>query len=382
MFAMVFTIYDNTLTADNRDKLISIANEYNQTIKFYNVEKTHADKIEEFYKLIPDIRTNKLSIGSLFRLLMTDIISQDIEKVIYLDSDIIVNLDISELWKIELDDKPLAAVPEILNRNNLKEIFWWDALSICKEGYVEYEDYFNAGVLLMNLKVLRNEKETLRKGIEFRASLKNHSSMDQCILNYCFSSRAKKLPVKFNRFVDEARQKNIQVGDEIYHYVGSPNGSGLLLNTHDNFNKLWLKYFMKTPFSDENSIGRLYGGVQQLHVEDKNFALYVSAMMSGKTRAFFISPQMIDGVKNIFGVQKSEEIIFADSNESIKKLIKSLKKSKHKKVFFISPNIYGQCREILLQAGFTENRDFINIINFLSDAHGVPFNSYQLVKLL
>ena len=197
--------------------------------------------------------------------------------------------------------------------------------------------------------------------------------------DYCFSSRAKKLSVKFNRAIKALRNDNIQtISEQIYHYTSSAIGSGILLNIQDSYNRLWFKYFMKTPFFDEDSIGRLYSGFQQMYVDRQNFATYLTAMMSGKTRIFFITPQTLEGVKNIFGVQDNEEIILAENEKSLKRLIKTARN----KVIFISPDIYQQCREILLQAGLIENRDFINIINFLSDAHGVPFNSFALINAM
>mgnify|MGYP007056177823 CR=1 FL=1 len=157
------------------------------------------------------------------------------------------------------------------------------------------------------------------------------------------------------------------------------------MDLSDNFNKLWFKYFTKTPWFNAEAVKHVFEIARQIYVEQKSFAMYVSAMMSGKTRAFYVSPQMFEGVKNIFGVQRDEEIILADSQESIKKLLKSLKKSKHKKVFFImleSPQILQVVGAELLNAGFKENQDFINATNFLSDIHGVPFNSFALINAM
>ena len=81
-------------------------------MKFYNVEELCADKIAEIKSLIPDISESVFSIGSMYRLLIPQILPSDIEKCIYLDSDIAINLDINELWQINLNDKILAAVSE------------------------------------------------------------------------------------------------------------------------------------------------------------------------------------------------------------------------------------------------------------------------------
>ena len=99
------------MTPDNRDKFSYVAGQYHQRVQFYNVEKLCADKIAKMIELVPEVKTSRVSVGAFFRLLLPQIISSEIKKVIYLDSDIIVNMDMSELWRIELYDKPLAAVP-------------------------------------------------------------------------------------------------------------------------------------------------------------------------------------------------------------------------------------------------------------------------------
>ena len=302
---------------------------------------------------------------------MPQIISSDIKKVIYFDSDIIVNLDINELWKVELGDKILAAVPENANKSiDAKKFF-----PMCREGIVKGDDYFNSGVLLMNLEKLRAEENLIHEGLIFRIEHTHYRNFDQDILNYCFSKSYLKLPVRFNRFVGSARVNGeLNVDNKICHYAGAT----LRLDMNEPPNKIFMKYFLKTPWFDEDSIGRMYEGIQQLYVDRQNFVTYVSAMMSGKSRIFFITPQMLEGIKNIFGVQEHEEIILAENEKSLERLINSASN----KVIFISPDIYEQCKEFLLKVGLRENYDFINIINFLSDANGVPFNSYELVKLL
>ena len=57
---------------------------------------------------------SRFTVGALYRLFVPQVLPNTVNKIIYLDSDLIVNLDIKELWQIELDDKILAAVPEIL----------------------------------------------------------------------------------------------------------------------------------------------------------------------------------------------------------------------------------------------------------------------------
>lgn len=346
-------------------------------MKFYNVEELCADKINKFVELVPAVKTSRVSIGAFYRLLIPQILSKDINKCIYLDSDMAVNLDIRELWQIELGDKPLAAVREMeANAYNYETN---DAAQkyLLNEHIVEYENYFNSGLLVMNLKYLRDAEELLMNGVKWRGEHPQCNCFDQDIWNYLFSKNYLKLSVKFNRFIcNERSQGRTQIQSGIYHCTNPTIG----LHTKEPFNRLWMSYFMKTPFFDEETFGRLYDGFQQIHVELKNQLASLSAIMSGKTRVFFTLPHNVEATKNIFSVRDGEDIILAENQASLQKLIDAMKLSQGKKVFFILfPNFPF---DALTQAGFVYGKDFLNGLEFLSAANGVPLDSYQLVQAL
>ena len=372
----VHILHDNTLTQDNREKFSLLAERYNQLVKFYNVDKLCADKINEYVSFVPEIKNARVSVATLYDLLTIQLISTDIEKVIYLDSDIIVNLDIKEFWQIEPGDKPLAAVTELSNGINTFTHFL-----LCQEGIVNGKDYFNAGILMMNLKILRGEEKNIIKGLKFRGENPRYRQFDQSVLNYCFSTRALKLPTKFNRFISCARlQGEKKIEQKIYHYTGTQIGLGVGLNMRDPFNNLWMSYFIKTPWFDENAIGRFYEVVQKLHVELKQAMVQLSALMSGKERAFFVLPSDIAMIKKFFSVRDDEEIISAENQQSLQNLIDAMKFYKGKKVFFII--VANFPFNALTQAGFVYGRDFINGVELLSEANGVPMNSYPFIQAM
>ena len=349
-----------------------MAGRYGQLVKFYNVEQLCADKIAKMIKLFPDIKTAHVSVGGLYRLLIPQILSAEIDRIIYLDSDIIVNLDINELWRINLDDKILAAVSEGVCGTDTNALF------LCSSGMIKHEEYFNSGVMLVNLNQLRNEENAIMSGVKWRGEHPQCICFDQDILNYCFAKRSLKLSPKFNVFVVHARTRGeTTVQKKIYHYAGD---QGFKLDRNDTLNRLWMRYFMKTPWFDAETIGRLYAGFQNLHVGFKQLMINLSAAMSGKTRAFFVAPNNVDAFKKIFSIRNDEKIITADSQESLNKLLDAMKRARGKKIFFILlPNFPLQ---ILTQAGFAQGKDFVNGLDFLSEAQGVPFNSYPLVQAM
>ncbi|MBQ7454015.1 MAG: hypothetical protein IJS69_03050 [Selenomonadaceae bacterium] len=288
-------MHDNTLTTDNREKFSYIAGQYGQAVKFYNVEILCADKLNEMINLVPAVKTARVSIGAFYRLLIPQVLAADIVKCIYLDSDMLVNLDISELWRVEIGNKVFVAVREMeANAYNYEHS---DAAKkyLLNEGIVKYEDYFNSGLLVMNLNYLRRSTETILRGIKWRGEHTQCNCFDQDILNYLFSKKYIKLPVKFDRFICNERSQGVfETRSAIYHCTA------LNLQMDDVYNRLWMKYFIRTPWFDEDTIGRLYDGFRQVHTNLKQSMINVSAIMSGKSRAFFTTPNNLDAIKKNF----------------------------------------------------------------------------------
>lgn len=83
-----------------------------------------------------------------FRILLPELLAET-ARVLYLDADTLVLQDLSTLWQLDLDAVLLAAVEDALSPAHAhipREI-----------GLSRREDYFNSGVLLMNLQAMRAE---------------------------------------------------------------------------------------------------------------------------------------------------------------------------------------------------------------------------------
>ncbi len=250
-------LHDNTLTPDNREKFIYLAGRYGQLVKFYNVEELCGDKVKELLDFMSNIPNLPQSTATCYRFLIPQIF-YDLKKIVYLDSDIIINLDIAELWQIKLGNRPLAVVPEMQSYVPTNPLHY-----LCREGFVKAEDFFNAGILVMNLERLRREEKILTEGLQFNKAHPECDGNDQSILNYCFATQTVKLPQKFNVLVEYARMNNdFATADRICHYITSSHGRGYGLDAADAYNRLWLSYFVKTPWFDAETIGRLYAGVR------------------------------------------------------------------------------------------------------------------------
>ncbi|MBQ3725697.1 MAG: hypothetical protein II902_01365 [Selenomonadaceae bacterium] len=366
----VHILHDNTLTLDNREKFLQLAARYDQAVNFYNVDELCRNELEKFSRRIPFMRNARTTIGTFYKFLIMYVLPKEIEKVIYLDADIVVNLDIAELWQVELGARPLGAVPVYLQDKNEA-----DGLKRMKRGFdlpglglVKSEDYFNAGVLVMNLKRLRGEEKKILDGMKFRGEHPEFRMFDQCIWNYCFSTEYLKLPLKFNRSVVKVRTEDGgRVEKKIYHFTANNSFWSFGLDTRDGLNRLWLDYFIKTPWFDSETFGRIHDVVQNLHASLKNYMRGLSVELAGKGRAFIIherSLKSFDVLAKAFSIRADEKIIVVSEGMPLQKLLDAMNASRGKKIFFVViPNFPFH---LLKEAGFVRGKDFLNGYDFLS----------------
>lgn len=132
-----------------------------------------------------------------FRLGILDYL-RNYKKVIYLDCDIVVNDDLENLFNIDLENKALGAVSDIVFLSlcmNNKSI---ELANSKKIGIKNIWEYFNAGVLLMDIKKMNK--------ISSCAELLNLCEkqrflwQDQDALNVVFQGKVKLINSKWNCF--------------------------------------------------------------------------------------------------------------------------------------------------------------------------------------
>ena len=235
----VHILHDNTLTQDNREKFLTLAAHYNQRINFYNVDEICPREIIFLHDKLAYHISSRFSIGAFYRLLVKKILAaHDIHRTIYLDSDIIVNLDINELWQQDLKNFPLAAVPEMdatFDRIIVNKL-------LLQSGFVKVRNYFCSGVMIINLDKISDN--FFRDGVQFLADNPGCEAVDQDILNAFFSTNYLKLEQKFDSFVATCKPQKYPVEKRIYHYAGHLVG----FDSSNDYDRLWLEHFLKTPW--------------------------------------------------------------------------------------------------------------------------------------
>lgn len=136
------------LNEENRNNLAKLVEDYPNFEMEFKFMKQSLDMITD--RIENRLRSDYFTMTIYFRIFIPDMYPE-YDKAIYIDSDIIVPGDISELYDTDMHDNLIGVVTDG-SVNDVPELqrYMTESLGL-KLG-----DYFNSGMLLMNMKELRN----------------------------------------------------------------------------------------------------------------------------------------------------------------------------------------------------------------------------------
>ena len=224
-----FVLHDDTFKEQQKNKLTRMVEEGCNEIDFYKVRIP-----DEWYK-IKSIKN--FTIGTLFRLMISDKLPSDIDRVIYIDVDTLVNLDIKELWDVDTGSALVCGRKEKHYDN-----------PIFDEGISE-DSYVNAGVLLLNLERIREQHDLYRESIHFFEKHPNCMWNDEDAINYVLNRKQMIIPNRFNTFTISADESEPEfLKPYIYHFAGDhPRANGSRA-----FDREFFRILRQTPWGEED----------------------------------------------------------------------------------------------------------------------------------
>lgn len=153
------------------------------------------------------------------RVFLPETLPADIDWVLCVDSDILAMRPVEELYAMRDDTKLLCAVRATENATLAAEDSAWIRRHLAED--VAETDYFNAGVLLMNLKRMR-ECDLVAKA---RAIIVQHKAIplfDQTVLNAICQKETKFIPPTFNISQMRLSQEDLTNGGWIHYLIQAP----------------------------------------------------------------------------------------------------------------------------------------------------------------
>lgn len=172
-------------------------------------------------------------------------------KAIYLDCDIVVNCDISQLFTLDMRENWVQAVPNLLN-NDMRRYTKW-------RMNIDYPKYFNSGVLVIDIKKW-NDNRVLYKCLELLDKYRDLVCPDQDVLNMVCNGKVHYLDLSWNyawqhivldSCLSEDQQKLINDISpqevKIIHYTSGVK-PWKLDSWKNPYGKQWWDYAKQSPF--------------------------------------------------------------------------------------------------------------------------------------
>lgn len=167
---------------------------------------------DQQFSAIP-IRTEQFPIESFSRFLLPELLA-DLDRILYLDVDILVHGNLMELFQTDLEGYALGAIVEA----DIFKYYQWYLDSL---GFGPNDAYFSSGVLLMDLDKMRQNGATNQLVTMAIDKARDYKFPDQDILNLYYKGNFKQLSPAYN-YTDVRKQNKELTTDEIVieHFNG------------------------------------------------------------------------------------------------------------------------------------------------------------------
>lgn len=219
-------VFHEDLTEKTQNSLTILATSLSHTLVFHRVDAIVLAERSD---------CTVASVATCYRYLLAEMIS-DAETVLYIDSDTLVRGDLRELFEIRLPNEYAAGCLDVdsaeLNLERLR--------NVAEKVKYPFEslraNYVNAGVLLLNLKKIREDALTE----EFFAldAKENLLYRDQDVLNLAFKGKIKHFPRIFN-LIGAERYDGVEE-PKLIHFTGRAKPWHVAVSPwHEEYRRVW-----------------------------------------------------------------------------------------------------------------------------------------------
>ncbi|GAB7026520.1 glycosyltransferase family 8 protein [Geotalea toluenoxydans] len=244
------TILDGGISREDIGRLTRLTEMYRAAITFVAMDRYRFER----YPLSNHIRQ-----AAYYRISVSEILDSSVRKVLYLDCDIIINKDLTELWDTDFNGCAVAAVEEPKFDRHVDLLLPGGTL------------YFNSGVMLVNLDRWREE----RIGDKAHNFIRKHPDVlllhDQDALNAVLCGKWLPLHPKWNLQTDmlDLRSLSSYSGKAVAEAVANPavihfttsSKPWHYMNEH-RYRGEYLKYLYRTEWKPRSP--KLYEGFRTL----------------------------------------------------------------------------------------------------------------------
>jgi lipopolysaccharide biosynthesis glycosyltransferase len=261
-------LLNSELTNKDMEEIRNALSEYDVEAHSLSVDR------KKFSDRLP--YNSQWSIETYYRLMMLELLPQTIDRILYLDGDMVINKSLSDLYHAEFEGAEIIACDDKSGLNT-PDSYGPKHNEMFREAYAQGYRYFNAGVMLLNI-------EEMRKKYSFQTYLDaidawdyKMEAPDQDILNWVHWKKVAYVDCMvydlFARVAHNAQitYEEVKEGTAIIHFAGAkPWDNG---NFHFDIERLWWDYAKRTPFYD-----RLLVEFKDSALRDKTVEEYIKGL--------------------------------------------------------------------------------------------------------
>lgn len=221
-----FYVIENDLSNRNKNRIVEFIHKNNQTVDFVGIDKKLLDIGSSYY------RNHPITNIAYARIFLPDLLP-DLDKILYLDSDILVRSDLSELYNTNLGKYAMGMCIDYSYFNaNIRN---------------PKIRYYNDGVILMNLKLMRQYK-LVNKMVDYTKEHPKLLYADQDVINKSVSNYIKTLDQKWNNQFYDGHSLKRDLNQGIIHYISHTKPWVTLPKKSCVQRYLYFQNWMNSPF--------------------------------------------------------------------------------------------------------------------------------------
>ncbi len=255
MDEIVVYILDSGITDDNKQKLLSVCKFYKRRDVVFIPGKNISEKLSM------NVAVDRGSLSQYARLFVSSDLPQELNRVLYLDCDIVVMRSIRELWNLDLQGKTIGALMDAFSRYYRKNLD------------LEPDDImFNSGVMLIDLEKWRRKNVESRLFEFIKAKNGRIQQGDQGALNavlsydtYCFKPRFNSVTIfydfTYKEMLTYRKPPEFYFAEQIREAVENPSiihfttsflsKRAWMKGCEHRYVGEWLRYKSMSPWKDE-----------------------------------------------------------------------------------------------------------------------------------
>ena len=241
----VYVLTDSSWIDKLTEKYERLLSAYHSRLFVYQVD-------EALISQCPLTPESHITLPTYYRLMAPSLLPDSIDRILYLDGDVIVNGDIMDLWNIDISEYAFAGVEDwayLLSDNYLRL------------QYDKHYGYYNAGVTLYNLDYWRRNRVSERIFEYINTNSKRLKWLDQDAVNGFLHKSRYVLPIKYNfqvfffmrefwdLYPEEFRSDVLKTASKpvIVHYNGHVKPCDIHFYGYPYY-KLWRRFARRSPW--------------------------------------------------------------------------------------------------------------------------------------